>query len=1261
MSRPQDIVELLGFSLSDGKKSTWSKRYGRGGFCLEISEREDGGLVVDYGSIEQNRRTISDLSKPENRVVLECVDKLLMQGYAPECIVLEKSYPVGVGDKYLDILIKRDGKAFMMIECKAPGKDYGSAKFDLISRGGQLLSYWLQDRDALYLVLYTSEISGGKIEREYVSLETLGLSGSNLGETHASWDGHTFEAGIFEGAPYQPKQRRLRVSDLHDMASDDGKKVFNAFAEILRRHVISDKPNAFNKIFNLFICKIKDEEKSDKDAALDFQWLPEESPEEVLSRLNDLYRKGLKDYLKMVVTDHSVSEIESRLVTLQDDDKADIKRMFTELRLYKNNEFAFIEVYDRKTFQQNAAVVRDVVRLLQGKRLRYTHKQPFMGEFFERLLNTSVKQESGQFFTPIPVARFVMDSLPVEDIVRDKISSADPNFLPYILDYAAGSGHFLTEGMDRVDEVLKSTNEKELTNSQRANLRAWGENYLWAKEFVYGIEKDYRLAKTAKVSCFLNGDGEANLFRGDGLDNFQLSQEYHGILKVHSDQGGMDNQVFDIIAANPPYSVAQCRQTIKDGEKSFTLWPKLTEKSDDIECLFAERTKQLLKDGGVAGVIFPVSILSNIGIESGAREILLKYFDIVSIVVLGSMTFMKANVTTATLFLRRKPDDAWKAVQRLVDVMFKTFAEITINGIANPLTTYVQSVWGISTEEYVAIVRDGQSSSHKLYMAYRQAYTSSKGKTSAEADVSRASADFLKFVQDHEREKVLFFLLSYAQRTLLVNSPTTAAEQKRFLGYEFKERMGFEGLWPYEGKPNSSMLYDENDRSAEGKISTLIRRSFRKEQIEVPRELRSWAQTVRLSELLSFSAVDFENTISTAVAAKAKTGKWPVTTIGDLVTFCARGKSPSYATEKTSIAVLKSGQLKGMRSIDLSERHYLDPDFRVDPEKLLRRDDILVNSTGTGTAGRVTLYDRDEGKVTVDSHVTILRIDPSKALPEYVLYALWHYGFDKIERLAKGQSGQIELRQDAIKGIEIVLPSIEEQRRLIKRLNDLEQAVAIREQEALASITAKHDIVRAALRPATGREALHIGDVFTLNPSKSEIKAMGLDGDTAITFLPMAAVNTEGEITERTVRPLREVQKGYTYFRENDVLFAKITPCMENGKGALATQLQNGIGFGTTEFHVLRSKGDLDPVIIHNFIQTAAFRTEATPHMTGMGGQKRVPAKFVSDYRINVPSAEEQKVLLAQIAAHDSQVSVSRRKMKFLEEARRNFLDRQLG
>lgn len=107
--------------------------------------------------------------------------------------------------------------------------------------------------------------------------------------------------------------------------------------------------------------------------------------------------------------------------------------------------------------------------------------------------------------------------------------------------------------------------------------------------------------------------------------------------------------------SNPPYSVSSFRQTTRDyyTEQDFELYNSLTDNSSEIECLFIERTKQLLKDGGIAGVILPSSILSNSGIYA-AREIILQYFDIVSIAELGSNTFMATNTNTVVLFLRRR-------------------------------------------------------------------------------------------------------------------------------------------------------------------------------------------------------------------------------------------------------------------------------------------------------------------------------------------------------------------------------------------------------------------------------------------------------------------------------------------------------------------------------------------------------------------------------------------------------------------------------
>jgi type I restriction enzyme S subunit len=115
------------------------------------------------------------------------------------------------------------------------------------------------------------------------------------------------------------------------------------------------------------------------------------------------------------------------------------------------------------------------------------------------------------------------------------------------------------------------------------------------------------------------------------------------------------------------------------------------------------------------------------------------------------------------------------------------------------------------------------------------------------------------------------------------------------------------------------------------------------------------------------------------------------------------------------------------------------------------------------------------------------------------------------------------------------------------------------------------------------------------------------------------------------VRRFGEVKKGYTVFREGDVLFAKITPCMENGKMAVARGLHNGIGCGSTEFHVLRPKPGVDAQYVYHFVSSARFRAEAAHHMTGAVGQKRVPAAFLEHCEIPLPNLDEQRRIVAEI------------------------------
>lgn len=159
-----------------------------------------------------------------------------------------------------------------------------------------------------------------------------------------------------------------------------------------------------------------------------------------------------------------------------------------------------------------------------------------------------------------------------------------------------------------------------------------------------------------------------------------------------------------------------------------------------------------------------------------------------------------------------------------------------------------------------------------------------------------------------------------------------------------------------------------------------------------------------------------------------------------------------------------------------------------------------------------------------------------------------------------------------------------------------------------------------------------LGSVSQINPKKPQ----DLDPDTLCSFVPMEYVDDYfGIITEATTRQVKQVEKGYTYFHNWDVLFAKITPCMENGKCAIARNLVNGIGFGSTEFHVVRPKRDVTSEWIFYFLRQHSTRQEAARHMTGTAGQQRVPTRFLQEVMIPLPPLPEQKRIAAILAKAD--------------------------
>lgn len=211
------------------------------------------------------------------------------------------------------------------------------------------------------------------------------------------------------------------------------------------------------------------------------------------------------------------------------------------------------------------------------------------------------------------------------------------------------------------------------------------------------------------------------------------------------------------------------------------------------------------------------------------------------------------------------------------------------------------------------------------------------------------------------------------------------------------------------------------------------------------------------------------------------------------------------------------------------------------------------------------------------------------------------------------------------------MPSIDIQTKIVAECESID-VMYTKAQKMISDAKAQVE-VKVSETFSKGYELRKLSDshVSQINPSRSEIKT--IDEDTLVSFVEMASVSELGLITHKVDRPLKELRKGsYTYFAENDIIIAKITPCMENGKCALAKGLTHGIAMGSSEFRVIRpNQKNILPEYLFALLNRQIVRTEAEKVMTGSSGHRRVPASFYENYSIPVPSIFDQKAIVTEI------------------------------
>lgn len=938
------LLQVLGFTPKENTSGVFAKKY-NDGYNIEIDFEKE--IFHFGGKIKIQGKEIQNICKPEDWVVLECVDRLLEKGYKPENISLEKVYPAGHGfSGRLDICVTReDGSEYLLIECKTAGAEFNKALARLNKDGGQLFTYFKFSNKADIIMLYASDLKENNVlyHNEIIKIEDDYRTG-DVKDFYDKWNKLTKDNGVFNEwvNPYRFVSKALTPKLLQPIKQEDSNFIFIRFLEILRNNVVSDEGNAFNKIFTLFLCKVYDEKSTKENEELKFQWFEGIDDDVTFQlRLTDLYKNGMLEFLEKEVSDFSETSFEDKFKHLKPEDKKDLLTEIHKLRLEKNNEFAIKEVFDHQSFKENGKVVKQVVELLQGYRIRYNKRQQYLSDFFELLLTTGLKQKVGQYFTPVPIAQFIIKSLPIDKIVNEKLEKGERNnLLPFIIDYAAGSGHFLTESMHEIQRHLDSKISSDYISDTAKKIKTWQDDHFdWATRYVYGIEKDYRLVKVGKVGCYLHGDGLANVILSDGLANFSKTKEYKGLLKKTDLDFPKENKQFDIVLSNPPYSVPAFKLNSREyyTENDFELYNSLSDQSPQIEVLFIERTKQLLKNGGLAGIILPSSILSGEGNYTKAREIILQYFDIIAIAELGSNTFMATGTNTVTLFLRRRNNYDCLGWKSSVNIFFENLKDVIINGIEKPVAKFINHVWeNISMLDYHTLLQKSPNTAiteNEIYREYRKKIKAKNEK------------DFWDIVLEKEKEKIYYFIITYSQKVVLVKSGVKEAE-KRFLGYDFSEARGRQGIRAIQKGMNiedCTQLFNPERFDDETKASTYIYKAFNGNfEFPVDESLKNNVTRHKLIDMIGFERVSFEKNISLSVKKKIKIeSKYDILELNDILNFAGKGKRPaSFSSENGRYTfVASSPLLKRCDTADhnseailigdggLANIHYLNEEF----------------------------------------------------------------------------------------------------------------------------------------------------------------------------------------------------------------------------------------------------------------------------------------------------------------------------------------------
>ncbi|HEF9810055.1 TPA: restriction endonuclease subunit S [Campylobacter coli] len=1008
-------------------------------------------LLIDYKNqsinypkeIKIHDKTTSNFSHPENFVVFECVHRLLEKGYKAEHLELEPKWNLGRDKKggKADILVKdNENNPYLIIECKTTDsknsefiKEWNRMQED----GGQLFSYFQQEKGVKYLCLYTSDFSDKLEYKNYIiqaydneeylkekELQNSYKKSNNNIELFKTWkesyELQYFKQGIFEANvnAYKILEITPTFDNLKEL-KEEGK--YHEFAKILRKHNISGKENAFDKLVNIFLCKIYDETFNKNNLKFGYFGVMADTYANMQDRLMWLYKEAMKEFLGEKITFVSNEDIEKDFKQLKIKTLKEVMQNYIkELKFYSNNDFAFLEVHNKELFLKNALVLKEIVELFANYKLTQNSTNQFLGNLFELFLQKGMKQDEGQFFTPIQICEFIMYSLPLQEMLSKSSKALR------VIDYACGAGHFLNT---YANELKRYLTEDELK-----------EHY----KNIYGIEKEYRLSKVSKVSSAMYGQNEINILYADALASFELANTNN--LEGEKAKPQIESNSFDLLIANPPYSVKGFLETLSDKSKNtYKLFNDdiNIETNNSIECFFCERANQILNDNAKAAIILPSSILNKDSIYKNTREILFQNFDFIAIVELGNQTFGATGTNTIILFLRKK--ETFKQENHLISQDYSLIKErIEAENLKDNESFYQNYLSAycdfrkFDKELYSNFLNgnlDSKLTELEAFKDYRNAFRqTSDYKKLKESKIYKESEDkqsledkaFLAYAQAIEKDKLLYFSLSLNQEVLIIKSPSDIKEQKKFLGYEWSNRKGDEGLKELH-EPYLSPLFERGNPQNETKLNTLIYKSFLNTLDVIPQELQIYATKARLIDMMDFEKVEFNKAISLNPSNSTQSemsnpfanSKYELVRLGDII----------IDNLKSKIKVKEAKEnITGKYPFFTSGTNI----YRYD-EYLIEGKNIFLSTGGNAI---VQFYN---GKSSYSTDTYALKSNNENYIDTYFLYILLKQLENFINCFLFKGSGLKHLQKTELKSLKIPLPPLEIQKQIVAECEKVEE------------------------------------------------------------------------------------------------------------------------------------------------------------------------------------------------------------------------------